>query len=71
MTDRDVLVFSRERDRVSSLPADHTSGLLLHADGLGEQREFTHDLHNDPRSTGQPGGRCSTASRWRPLRTTR
>ncbi|MEU6105889.1 hypothetical protein [Streptomyces flaveolus] len=48
MTDRDVLVFSKERDRVNNLPADHTSGLLLHADGLGEKREFTHDLHSEP-----------------------
>ncbi|MFF8880841.1 hypothetical protein [Streptomyces flaveolus] len=47
MTDRDVLVFSKERDRVNNLPADHTSGTLLHADGLGGQREFTHDLHNE------------------------
>ncbi|MEU9593789.1 hypothetical protein AB0D84_29310 [Streptomyces sp. NPDC048193] len=30
MTDRDVLVFPEERDRVDSLPADHPSGLLLH-----------------------------------------
>ncbi|MFD8273231.1 hypothetical protein [Streptomyces flaveolus] len=48
MTDRDVLVSSKERDRVNSLPADRTSGVLLHADGLGGQREFTHDLHNEP-----------------------
>ncbi|MER7191208.1 hypothetical protein [Streptomyces flaveolus] len=41
MTDRDVLVLSKERDHVNSLPADHTSG-------LSEQRAFTHGLHNEP-----------------------
>jgi hypothetical protein len=71
MTDRDVLVFLKERDRINNLTADHTSGLLLHTDGFGEQRESTHDLHNEPRSTDRPGGRCSTASRWGALRTTR
>lgn len=48
MTDRDVPEFPKGRDRVSSLPADHTSGLLLDAGGLGEHREFTHDRRNEP-----------------------
>ncbi|WP_149179297.1 hypothetical protein [Streptomyces sp. TRM49041] len=48
----EIVEFLRELDRVDNRLAGHASGLLLHSGGLGEYRELTHELRNEPRDDG-------------------
>ncbi|MFJ8697398.1 hypothetical protein [Streptomyces roseolilacinus] len=49
MAHDDVLTFLRELDRLHDRLGRHTSELLLHTDGLGDDRELLHELRTDRR----------------------